>query len=500
MRIRKVKLTIAGETVAVTGLYHHSQQVKAGGLFFALKDGTYVNEAIQNGAIVIVSEANVVVNAVGQVKHIVVSNVRETMALVAKAFYGNIVDKMRVTGVIGTNGKTTTTYILQHILESATGKNVGLIGTTGIFNAGKTWEGITTLTTPDPIDLHRAMFCMYQNGIRDVVMEVSAHAIHFHKLAGISFAGVIFTNITQDHLDFFKTFERYKNTKISFFQNIKSGTVVINADDNYAMDVVRAVCNQPDVFTISYSLKHDTVVGTAQWAFVDDVNLAVSGSDFVLGKIGECHLALPGLYNVYNAVAASLLCNQYGINWQIIKEALSTMPDVPGRFNLYRVKGVNVVIDYAHTPDGLRQLLQNARAILPKKAQLFVVFGCGGDRDRSKRPIMGKIANQLADYVILTSDNPRTEDPDKIIDEIEHGIITADTATLNNYLDENQVEKQKRHTRIVDRVEAIKSAVEQAQMGDMVVIAGKGHENYMEINHEKIPYMDSKVIDNILRG
>ena len=495
MRLRKTKISIAGVTVAVTGLYHHSKQVQNGGLYFALKDGTYIAEAVQNGATVVVSQADVAVNVPENVTHIVVPNVRIAMALAAKEFYGNIVDKMRVTGVVGTNGKTTTTYIMRHILEMATGKNVGVIGTTGVLNGGKSWEGVTTLTTPDPIDLHRALFCMYQNGVRDVVMEVSAHAIYYHKLAGINFHGVIFTNITQDHLDFFETFERYKNTKLSFFQNLESGTVVINADDKYGLAVADAVNNKPDVFSISYSLKHDTIVGTAQWAFVDQVRLSVYGSDFNLGRITDCHLALPGLYNVYNAVAAALLCNHYGVNWEIIKEALATMPEVPGRFNLYHVNGVTAVIDYAHTPDGLEQLLKNARAILPRQAKLFVVFGCGGDRDRSKRPQMGAIAYRLADYVVLTSDNPRTENPNAIIDEIERGIKTMDVTTLNQSLNRDGV----RYTRIVDRTRAIEYAINQATAGDMVVIAGKGHENYMEINHQKIPYMDCKVLDNISR-
>ncbi|MBS7401109.1 MAG: UDP-N-acetylmuramoyl-L-alanyl-D-glutamate--2,6-diaminopimelate ligase [Eubacteriales bacterium] len=495
MRNRKVKIEIAGIPVTVTGLYHQSQQVRPGGLYFALKDGTYVAEAVQNGADIIVSEIGADVIVPANVQHIEVANVRATMALAAKNFYGNVVDQMRVTGVVGTNGKTTTTYIMQHILEIATGKNVGVIGTTGVLNAGKTWEGVTTLTTPDPIDLHRAIACMYQNGVRDVVMEVSAHAIHFHKVAGINFAGVIFTNITQDHLDFFETFEKYKNTKIGFFQALQSGAVVINADDAYGLAVADAVNNKPNVYAISYSLKHDTIVGTAQWAFVNQVVLSVRGSDFILGKVGACHLALPGLYNVYNAVAAALLASHYKVDWSMIKEALTTMPAVPGRFNVYNLHGVTAVIDYAHTPDGLEKLLQNARAILPNKAKLFVVFGCGGDRDRLKRPQMGAIAYRLADYVVLTSDNPRTENPERIIDEIERGIKTVDAATLQQVSDVSAV----KYTRIADRTQAIEYALSQAQVGDMVVIAGKGHENYMEINHEKIPYMDSKVLDNILR-
>lgn len=496
MRSRKVKITIAETTFTVTGLYHDSRCVQPGGLYFALKDNTYVTEAIQNGAIAIVTN-DISVDVPRNVLKIYTPNVRMTMALVAKEFYGNVADKMRITGVIGTNGKTTTTYILRHILEIATGKNVGLIGTNGIFNAGKSWEGITNLTTPDPIDLHRALACMYQNGVRDVVMEVSAHAIYYHKVAGINFSGVIFTNITQDHLDFFKTFENYKKTKLSFFERMQSGIVVVNADDEASSAVLQAIDKHKDVVSFGYSLKNQSSFGTDEWAFVDEVSLSVNGADFVLPGLGRCHLSLPGLYNVYNAVAAGLLCRAYGTDVDVIKEALQSVPLVPGRFNLYQINGVSAVIDYAHTPDGLKQLLQNARAILPSGAKLFVVFGCGGDRDRSKRGLMGAIAYELADFSVLTSDNPRTEKPEAIIDEIERGIITQNTQNLNEYLDD---EMQKRYTRITDRTQAIEYAIAKANVGDMVVIAGKGHENYMDINHQKIPYMDSKVLDNILRG
>lgn len=496
MHSRKVKIIIADKALQVTGLYHDSRKVQPGGLYFALRDNRYVAEAIQNGATVIVTN-DITVVVPDFVTKIYVPNVRRTMSLVAKEFYGNIVDKMRITGVVGTNGKTTTSYILRHILERATGKNVGLIGTNGIFNAGKNWQGITNLTTPDPIDLHRAMACMYQNGVRDVVMEVSAHAIFYDKIAGINFTGVIFTNITQDHLDFFQTFEAYKNTKINFFKGFQNGVIVLNSDDKYASEVLDALKGKSTVTTVGYSLEKKDSIGTDVWALGDEVNLTVTGTDFSLTDFGQCRLSLPGLYNVYNAVAGALLCRQYGISIETIKEALATMTDVPGRFNLYQVKGVNAIIDYAHTPDGLSKLLQNARAIMAGKGRLLVVFGCGGDRDRTKRGIMGEIAYRLADYVVITSDNPRTENPDAIIDEIERGIITKNTTNLCQYLDG---ESEKRYTRITDRTQAINFAMAKAQVGDLVVIAGKGHEDYMEINHEKIPYMDSKVLDNILRG
>ena len=324
MRSRKVKISINGTTVAVTGLYHDSRQVQPGGLFFALRDNTYVNEAIKNGASVIVT-SDITVTVPSFITKIYTPNVRLMMALVAKEFYGNVVDKMRITGVIGTNGKTTTTYILRHILEMATGKNVGVIGTTGVLNAGKTWDGITNLTTPDPIDLHRAIACMYQNGVRDVVMEVSAHAIFYDKVAGINFTGVIFTNITQDHLDFFGTFEKYKNTKLGFFERIQSGFVVVNGDDKYSSDVVHALEKHKSVNSLAYGLKSNENIGAKQWSFVNEVNLTVNGSDFILPEFGLCHLSLPGLYNVYNAVAAALLCRAYEVPHGVIRDVLTCM-------------------------------------------------------------------------------------------------------------------------------------------------------------------------------
>ncbi len=488
------QLKIGDQTVAVSGLYHNSKQVRSQGLFFALSGATYVEEAVANGATVVVTEVGIFVPA--SVTHVVVDDVRATMALVSKQFYGNVVDQMRITAVVGTNGKTTTSYIMRHILEMATGKNVGLIGTTGIYGAGREWDGVNTLTTPDPIELHQALAAMYHNGVRDVVMEVSAHAIYYRKVAGINFAGVIFTNITQDHLDFFQTFEHYKNTKILFFRELTAGIVVINADDQYGLAVADAVRGKPLVKAISYSLQQDTIVGTEQWAFVDQVKLSVTGSDFRLSKVGACHMAMPGLYNVYNGVAAALLANAYGIAWDLVQEALRTVPSVPGRFNTYDIKGVTAIIDYAHTPDGLEKLLTNAKALLPSKAHLTVVFGCGGDRDRGKRPLMGKIAAQIADRVVLTSDNPRTEEPDAIIDEIERGIITMDVAHLTASL----AGEPRNCGRFVDRTQAINYAIEHADAGDIVVIAGKGHENYLDIKGQKIPYMDRKVLDNILRG
>jgi UDP-N-acetylmuramoyl-L-alanyl-D-glutamate--2,6-diaminopimelate ligase len=423
-------------------LFHNSKEVKPGGTYFALRDNTYVDEAIANGAATIVSTVK---GSQENVSWVIVPDAREAMALYSKKFYNNACDKMRITAVVGTNGKTTTAHMVQHILEVATGKNVGLIGTT---------TGV--LTTPDPIDLHRRFSGMLENGIKDVVMEVSAHAIHYKKVSGINFDAVIFTNITQDHLDFFGDFESYKNTKVNFFRNASIGTAVINADDKYSAEVLAALQGND---------------GTRVMTFTKP----------------ELEIPILGWFNVYNAMGAALTCKSYGIEWEVVLEALKTLPQVPGRFNTCDINGVTVVIDYAHTPDGLEKILSAARKLTA--GRLFSVFGCGGDRDRGKRTKMGEISYRLADFTILTSDNPRTENPNEIIAEIERGIEIISV----------EIERIK-YLKIPDRTDAIKYAVSVAKPGDVVVIAGKGHEDYMDVNGVKIPYNDSKVLDNIRSG
>jgi UDP-N-acetylmuramoyl-L-alanyl-D-glutamate--2,6-diaminopimelate ligase len=373
-------------------------------------------------------------------------DVRLARALSSKKYYKCVADKMRITALVGTNGKTTGSYMLRHILQVATNKPVGLIGTTGIFGAGQTWDGIVTLTTPDPTDLHNIFYCMYKNGIRDIVMEVSAHAIYYKKVAGIKFASAIYTNITQDHLDFFCDFESYKDTKISFFNDKNIKFAVVNADDEYAAEI-----------------KHSRILNY--------------GYDENIAKI----IPIKGRFNVYNASGAATVAAQYGIAREKIYEALKTLPQVPGRFNTYDVNGITVVIDYAHTPDGLSKILQNARELSDGK--LICVFGCGGGRDAAKRPIMGEIAAANANITVITSDNPRTENPDAIIVQIESGIQRNNiNSVLNDYV------------KIADRKSAIYYALDIASKGDIVIIAGKGHENYMDINGIKIPYNDAAVV------
>ncbi|MDR1917460.1 MAG: UDP-N-acetylmuramoyl-L-alanyl-D-glutamate--2,6-diaminopimelate ligase [Christensenellaceae bacterium] len=489
-------LRLADKNIEIKGLSHNSKTVAAGDLYFALRDNTFVAEAISNGAVAVVTNKNC-----EGIPCVVVQNVRETMALAAKRFY-KVADRIKIFGIVGTNGKTTTSYILKHILEVATNKPVGIIGT--ITN---------TLTTPDPIDLHKILFEMYKNGIRSVVMEVSAHAIYYHKVAGIKWAGVIFTNITQDHLDFFGSFEKYKNTKISFFNNPTLRLAAVNADDEYGAEILANIpknvktvtysCNADADFTaddIKFGLKPVKHMGGGKDAdfTADNIKLGINGSDFTLNiqknsQTHKVHIPICGKFNVYNALSAIAIATKYGIKWNKINKALSTIPQVMGRFNTYTINGITVIIDYAHTPDGLTKILTAGREMLNGDAKLICVFGCGGDRDRTKRGRMGQISVALADHTIITSDNPRTEDPDEIIAEIERGIITQGiSSVVDNILEITPA----KYVKITDRKEATQYALTQAKAGDIIVIAGKGHENYMDINGEKLPYSDAETVKN----
>jgi len=426
----------------VMGLSHDSTKVKAGDLFFALKGGStdgkqYITEALSRGAIGIIEG----------------DNAREQMSLLAKKFYNNACDKLKIIGITGTNGKTTTSHMIAHILRKA-GKKVGLIGTLGASINGKPIP--STLTTPDPIELHSIFHQMAEQGVTHVVMECSAHAIHLKKLAGIMFEVGIFTNLSQDHLDFFKSYKHYCDTKTSWFREspINMRFAVANTDDEEG----------DGIFSLPYSLKE-----------AKNLTLHPTHSTFKFrGRI--FHVNMPAEFNVMNALAAIKTCKFLGIPTKKIQSALKTLPPIPGRFNTIDVDGRTVVIDYAHTPDALENILKSARKIC--KGKLISIFGCGGDRDKSKRPLMGEISGKLADKTIITSDNPRSEEPEQIAKQIAGGVC-------GNFIIE------------VDRKKAIHHAISISERGDIIVIAGKGAENYMEIKGKKVPYSDYQVVNNI---
>jgi UDP-N-acetylmuramoyl-L-alanyl-D-glutamate--2,6-diaminopimelate ligase len=410
-----------------------------------------------------------------------VNDTRRALALLSARFYGDPSARMKMIGVTGTNGKTTTTNLVAAVLAAA-GRKVGLLGT--IHN--RIGDKILPVkhTTPESRDLQQLLGEMAEEGVETCVMEVSSHALALRRVEGCEFDVAVFTNLTQDHLDFHRNMEDYLAAKLKLFSGLvlpgkkKDGKyAVINADDRYAAAFKEAAGGT--VYT--YGVKEPADV----WA--EDIVVNARGVGFtVRGRWGVCPLKLgmTGLFNVYNTLAAFTAAAAMGIPVDTIKEALESTRGVPGRFELVDSgQDFAVIVDYAHTPDGLENILKTARQIAA--GRLITVFGCGGDRDRTKRPLMGEIAAAYSDHAIITSDNPRTEDPLKIIEDVEAGVRPA--AEKGGYTVEP------------DRRKAIRLAVETARPGDVVVIAGKGHEDYQIIGTQKFPFDDRREVTAALR-
>ena len=380
---------------------------------------------------------------------------------------------MRMVGVTGTNGKTTTTHMIRHILK-AQGHKVGVIGTVHIM-IGDTSYPIHN-TTPDVVDLQHILHQMVQENVEYCVMEVSSHALALGRVSGVEFDTAVFTNLTQDHLDFHKTFENYLAAKCKLFEQVSASNqvkdnkgAVINIDDSYG----HRVMEKTTAPTITYSTLGKGTLNAS------DVHMSTKNSQYTVNYKGESYpvsMNTTGLFNVYNTLAAIGACLQEGISMEAIDTALKTFSSVPGRFELIEEgQDFAVVVDYAHTPDGLQNILETAKAI--KENRIIIVFGCGGDRDATKRPIMGRIAAEYGDKIYVTSDNPRTEDPVQIVKDVEVGVKEA-------------LRDGTSYEVIVDRREAINHAIHDAKAGDIVIIAGKGHENYQILKNETIHFDD----------
>jgi len=407
---------------------------------------------------------------------------RQAIRDITPYFFDYPSHKLRMIGVTGTNGKTTTTYLLRSILQEA-GFKVGIIGT--IQNSIGERIIPTKNTTPDVIDLQSLLAEMVASGMDYVVMEVSSHALAQERVIGCEFDVAIFTNMTQDHLDFHINFENYLAAKTKLFEmlsaasNVKSGkTAIINTDDKASEFILsHTACKK-----ITYGITNDTQLKA------QNTDIQANGSRFdITGDFGLLNLELKitGLFNVYNVLSAVGAALAEGIDSQIIKTALEKFQSVPGRFELVDAgQPFSVIVDYAHTPDGLENILKTAQQIA--KQRIIVVFGCGGDRDRTKRPIMGKIAAQYSHVVIATSDNPRSEEPEQILEEIEVGIKEGLT-------------DGKIYNKIIDRRQAIAHALHIAQRDDIVIIAGKGHENYQILKDKTISFDDKEVVKEIIR-
>lgn len=464
----------------IEGITYDSRQVKKGFLFVCISgfktDGhLYVEQALAKGAVAILSEKEIPVP--GQITLAVTDNTRTAMPILASNFYDKPSRDLRVIGVTGTNGKTTTTHLIQAILQES-GKKMGIMGT--LYARLDDYEHIIGHTTPESLEIEEFMNMVRSRQGDGVVMEVSSHALDLGRVDMINFDVAVFTNLTQDHLDYHKTMEEYKKCKLKLFKLIppeKETFCIINADDAYGGDFIDAAGQKAYTYGIN------------QPADVRATNLitGLKGTKFKVEYSGgsfDIKMKLIGLFSVYNALAAIAFSLREGIDPAIIKAGLEKVRGVPGRFEqVDSGQDFTVIVDYAHTPDGLENVLKTSKQLVEKR--LITVFGCGGDRDRTKRPIMGEIAAQYSDFCVVTSDNPRSEEPEAIINDIISGVEQVPGA---------------RYAIIVDRREAIRHAVNLARKGDLVIIAGKGHETYQLVKDQVLDFDDRVVATEFLKG
>ncbi len=444
-----------------------------GALFFSLKSEktgvkTHEREAIEKGAVAVVCERKSSISA----PQIVVSDVRATLARAAGAFYGYPAERMKIIAITGTNGKTTTAHMLAAVLR-AWGKKVGVIGTLGAEYEGKRLD--TGLTTPDPIALQKLLAEMAARDVEYIVMEASAHALYFRKLAGMRFAACIFTNLTQDHLDFFPSMSAYGGAKSKLFVDDSCPIAVLNGDDEFGRRLGKNRTGE----TIYYGLR------TPSEAFAVPTNERIDGTDFLLNisdRLGRVRLALTGRHNIYNALAAASCAVALGADMGSVCKGLSSLEKVQGRLErVATYAGADIFVDFAHTPDGLEQSLSALKSHC--SGRLICLFGCGGNRDKTKRAPMGEAVAKRCDFGILTSDNPRYEDPLDILAEVERGYRRFSV----------------KYVVVPEREAAIRYAVDFLAAGDILLVAGKGGEEYQEIMGIKYPFNDNDIIGKILR-
>ncbi|MHC1739050.1 MAG: UDP-N-acetylmuramoyl-L-alanyl-D-glutamate--2,6-diaminopimelate ligase [Ignavibacteriaceae bacterium] len=456
----------------VLGITLDSRKVGKNWIFIATKglisDGhSFIMDALNRGACAVICEAeNIPVemfihsNAV----RILVNDSRTALAELANVYFGNASERMRLIGVTGTNGKTTTTYFIKKILEKA-GHKTGLFGTIANYITDEKLD--SDFTTPESIELNKLLQKMADANCEYVVMEVSSHALQMKRVHGLKYSAALFTNLTSEHLDYHKSFDNYLSAKKILFANLgEQGFAIVNSDDSNS-DKIISDCKG---FKTSFGKSEDSEYR------ISGIEVNLDGTFFTLehdGKSHQIHTRLIGEFNAYNAAGAFALSHKLGINTEIIRVAIEDTEQVPGRFEVIKGKNKYAVVDYSHTPDSLEKAIINLRKVAGAR-ELITVVGCGGDRDASKRPVMGKLATDLSDKVILTNDNPRSEDPLLIIDQMVDGI------SVLNY----QIE--------LDRKLAIKSAILESSEDAVILIAGKGHEDYQIIGNARNHFSDKE--------
>lgn len=458
-------------SIAVPLITADSRTVAAGSLFVAVKGTTadghrFIPQAIGAGASVIVSEEPVDVPET--VVHIRVKNAALALSQLAHAWHGYPSRKLKLVGITGTNGKTTTATLCYHVFRGL-GQPCGLIST--VENRIQDEIVPSTHTTPDPVQLNRLLAQMVEAGCTYAFMEVSSHAAHQHRIGGLEFAGGVFTNITHDHLDYHGTFDQYIAAKKMFFDILpKQAFALVNVDDRRGMVMLQNCAASHYTFSVK---------GTADFTArirenaITGLVLQIDGTEF--------HSLLLGEFNAWNVLCVYAIGRLLGLPKEQVLTVLSAQQPVEGRFDVIYADGQRItgIVDYAHTPDAVEKLLSTVRSMLKKEQHMLTVVGCGGDRDRAKRPVMAVTAARLSDRVILTSDNPRSEEPEAIIREMESGLTVPEK---NHCLS------------ITDRREAIRTAVMLAQNGDVICVVGKGHEKYQEIKGVKYPFDDKQVL------
>ncbi len=470
--LRQTEYTLHGEDVQIHAIAYDSRKVVPGSLFVAVRgfntDGhQYIEAAIEKGAAAILAEEE----GAWSVPVAVCKDTRRGLAEVSAQFYGNPAEKLKIIGVTGTNGKTTTTYLIKQVLDLL-GYKTGLIGTNQNIIVDKVMP--TERTTPESLELHEMFQEMVEAGVSHVVMEVSSHSLALSRTHGIFFQEAVFTNLTRDHMDFHETMENYLEAKALLFSQARHG--VTNADDSYGATLTRragcpmmtyGVENKADVRGENIRLSERGVICTTK----------IGGASY------EIRLGIPGRFSVYNALAATAACLGLGIPMEDILKGLVLAKGVKGRAEVVPTSApYTVLIDYAHTPDGLENIIETVRGFA--KGRIITVFGCGGNRDKTKRPIMGKIAASLSDFTVVTSDNPRKENPGEIIKDILAG--------MTDYAG--------RYAAVENRRDGIRYAMEMAKEGDIIILAGKGHETYQILRDETIAFDEREIVKEIVNN
>ena len=474
-------LKVKGDlSVDIKGVERDSKEIKEGYLFVAIKgfsvDGhQFVKDAIANGAVAVMIEEGCDFKALeipDNITIVMAKNTREGLAIVSSNFYDNPSEKFKLIGITGTKGKTTTTFMIKEILQKA-GKKVGLIGTIATYIGDKKIQD-SERTTPESLELQKLFKMMADEGVDAVVMEVSSQSLKLHRVDGCDFDIVAFTNFSEDHISpkEHPDMEDYFQSKLKLFKMCKTG--ITNVDDLYGAKIPRLF---PDSDITTYGIDNHAKM------MAKDITITNSYVDFkvkIVDRNERVRTGIPGRFSVYNSLAAICVAQKFGVSAENVKEALLDVR-VPGRSEMVDNKlEIPIMIDYAHSPESLENILKAVKSYT--RGRVISVFGCGGDRDSGKRPIMGEISGRIADYTIITSDNPRTEDPEKIVNQIEEGIKKT----------------KGKYEVVVDRQEAIEKAIKMANDKDIIILAGKGHEPYQEINGVKYPFDERIIVRDII--